>query len=429
MSKRKQRQRAEDQLNSSKPPLAGGLARADTATRSSIHDLYLQKLHRLRTGVAPTAPPEEPTHSIPIVRPEPTTIPIQVAPTPAAQPQSQSPAPAQVAPVQPAPVVPPQAKFDTIDDLPEVKQSKRQKELIWKEALENQQYYLLKQMEDEDENRQPWFRYIKKETQYGEFIFCTPEMVEECLKYNPDNRNVKPQLVQVYKRDIVSDRWVPSHEAIAFNLSQNMFDGQHRCLAILEAGKGWPIWVVFNVLDEAKFTADSGAKRNQAEKLAMVVDPSLGNRTTGFIKAIMRGTGTRMRYSESEIAEFAFKWQTITNWVGEHLPTMRADVQAAVAKGVIWYGEEKFIPFCERIRNLQFTGDGDPAKALYRFIQAARVKRSNNPMETYKKTLAAIEHLINNTPCNKLYEKDDDIFPWLDGWEVPEGAPAYQKAV
>ena len=45
-----------------------------------------------------------------------------------------------------------------------------------------------------DELRNPWFHYVRKAYQYGEFILLTPEMAEELLRHNPDNRNLKPWL-------------------------------------------------------------------------------------------------------------------------------------------------------------------------------------------------------------------------------------------
>jgi len=364
--------------------------------RSSYHDMYLLKLHRIRQGLGATEEaPADSEHSIP-----------------GAVRDGGAAGPAVLEPVQ----------IPDLGDIPEVIQSRQQKDLIWEEALANKEYYESKALEDD--LKKPWFQYPKKRTQYGEFVFVTPDMAEELLRYNPDNRNISAQTVAAYKRDVEHDRWVPSHEGIGINLSGNMFDGQHRGLAIVEANKGWPLWIVFNVLDEAKFVADSGKKRPTAERIQMVVDPSLGNRTSGFLKALMRGTANRARFSDSEIVEFSIKWQHVSDWIGEFLPNTRADVQAAVAKAVIWYGEDKLKPFCKRFKQLQFSGDGDPAKALYIFLQRAKATRSQNPLVTYKKTLAAITALMEDRTVAKLYEQDDDIFPWLPGWEVPPGAPS-----
>ncbi len=373
-------------------PLAGVLpSQREGVVKSSYYDMYLLKIHRIKQGLSIA---DDPVHSIP-------------------------------APVREAGIINP-VQIPDLSDIPEVIQSRGQKELIWEEALANQKYYETKALEND--LKKPWFQYPKKRTQYGEFVFVTPDMGEELLRFNPDNRNISNLTVQAYCRDIEHERWVPSHEAIGINLSGNMFDGQHRAYAVVEAKKGWPLWIVFNVLDEAKFVADSGKKRPTAERIQMVVDPSLGNRTAGFLKALMRGTATRARFSDSEIVEFSIKWQHVSDWIGEHLPNTRADVQAAVAKAVIWYGEEKLISFCKRFKQLQFSGDGDPAKALYIFLQRAKAQRSQNPITTYNKTLAAITALINGKTVSKLYEQDDDIFHWLPGWEVPPGAPASEVA-
>jgi len=400
-NKRKQQREAErakqpqgNVLAGLQPGRAGG-----AGGRSSHHEMYLLKLHRIKEGLGLSDQPgADAGHSIP-----------------AAVRDGGDAGPAVLDPVA----------IPDLADIPEVIQSRAQKDLIWEEALANKEYYESKALEDD--LKKPWFQYPKKRTQYGEFVFVTPDMAEELLRFNPDNRNVSDGTVQMYRDDIENDQWVPSHEAIGINLSGNMFDGQHRAIAVVEANKGWPLWIVWNVLDEAKFVADSGKKRSSVERIEMVTDLSLGSRTAGFVAALMRGTATRARFSDSDKVQFALKWQHVTDWIGEHLPNTRADVQAAVAKAVIWYGEEKLKPFCNRFKKLQFSGDGDPAKALYIFLQRAKAQRSQNPLVTYKKTLAAITALMEDKTVAKLYEQDDDIFPWLPGWEVPPGSPRSQK--
>ncbi len=302
----------------------------------------------------------------------------------------------------------PAARVEIPEDAME--RSRRMREQIWQDAAVNAAFY-----EDaalKDELRKPWFHYLRKPFQYGEFVLLNPEMAEQLLRYNPDNRNMKPFLTAAYKRDMDNDNWVPSHEGIGVNLSGNMFDGQHRAEAVVEAKKAVPIWVVFNVLDEAKFVADSGAKRNVNEKLAMVCNTPLHNRTAGMVKAMMRGMAPRFKFSEAEIATFAVQHQEVIGWIGKYLPVSRADVQAALGKAYLWYGPAKLEAFCDRLREVQFTDDDDPAKTLYFFLQRLKSSKANNPISTYKKTLAAIEHALAGTPCSKLYEKNEDVFEW-----------------
>lgn len=302
--------------------------------------------------------------------------------------------------------------------------STRHKEMIFREAGENRDYYLLKQME-EGENL-PWFRYVRKESQYSEFVMLNTEMAKSMLENTwteiDGNRKVKVWLKDAYKRDIETDRWIPSDESIGIDFNGVVYNGRHRLTALVESGKEWPFYVTFNCLEEAKFTVDSGAKRNQSEKLRMVIDTKLGNRTTGFCKAIMKGLQNKLRYTETEIAEFAHKWQDLVLWTSKNLPKGRVEVQAAVGKAYLWYGPEKIEPFAERLRDVRFTEDGDPARALYLALTKAKINRINVALVAYKKTLSAIEATITNKPLSRLYERDEDIFQWQEGWELPHGS-------
>lgn len=303
-------------------------------------------------------------------------------------------------------------------------QSHHHKDRIWKSAAENKEYYLRKQGEDKNPaGPKPWFMYPKFDYQYSEFVMLTPVMARTMLDHlwakDEGNRNKKPALVEAYKRDIMNDRWIPTDEAIGINLSMEIYNGQHRLWAIFESNKPMPIYVTWNVLDEAKFFIESGAIRSLSERLQMVVDPKLGNRTSGFCNAVMRGVSSRVKYTNADIAEFAYKWDKLIEWVSDHYPIGRAEVQAAVAKAYLWHGPELIEPFCRRLRDIDFDDKTDPARALYVSLQHSKQNRSNVALVAYKKTLQAIDALVNKRPLMKVYEKDEDIFQWLPGWEMP----------
>lgn len=302
--------------------------------------------------------------------------------------------------------------------------SEAHKKMIFDEAVQNRDFYLKKQAEDG--NKKPWFRYTRKPSQYSEFVMLNARMAKELLDHiwteGEGNRKVKEWLKDAYKRDIVGGRWIPSDESIGIDYNGVVYNGRHRMTALLESGKEWPFYMTFNALEEAKFTTDSGAKRNSAEKLKLVINTSLGNRTAGFCKAIMKGLSGKMRYTETEIAEFAHKWQDLTQWISEHLPIARAEVQAAIGKAYLWCGPEKIAPFCERIREARISEEGDPARALYLALSRAKINRINTELVAYKKTLAALDATVHSKQIQKLYERDEDIFQWQEGWELPPGS-------
>lgn len=371
-------------LKVSENPLRGGI----TPTQKSFSELILGRK-------VPTLP------SIPLPS-------IAVLPNiPTSQPQIKT-------EPEPAPV---KTEQQIVNDA--MSKSDKQKENILASALENKKYYLQQQAA----TSQVWFKNTKHEYQYSEFVMITPEMAKDMLDnlWNKDegNREKKPLLIEAYKRDISNDHWIPTDEAIGINLSKEVYNGQHRLWAIHDSGKSMPMYITWNVLDEAKFFVDTGAIRNISEKLRMVIDPMLGNRTSGFCKAIMRGLNPKVKFTGADIAEFATKYQNLINWVAKHYPIGRAEVQAVLAKAYLWYGPELIEPFCDRLRNIRFT-ENDPARALYVSLQASKKNSNNTVLVSYRKALNAIDALINNKSLNRVFEKNVDIFEWLPGWEIPD---------
>lgn len=416
-SKRRKRREAE---RVARDNMRGGLGEDQVLTMrdgqmgqtKSFADRILNRVHSLHgknEGPVPTLP----------AAPQPTKLP----------PKLEMPSPK----TPPAPPLTPPQQVQVVDPVDPVKQSHAQKSLIWKMAQDNQDYYLLMQMEDNTKPNgpKPWFMFPRYPYQYSEFVMVTPDMARIMLAFlwskEEGNRNKKPAPVDSYKRDIVNDCWVPSDEAIGINLSFEVYNGQHRLWAIIESGKAMPMYVTWNVLDEAKFFVESGAKRTLAERLKMVVEPKLGNRTSGFCKAIMRGLSPRVKFTDAEIADFAAKWDTLLDWVAEHLPIGRAEVQAPVAKAYLWYGKEKVEPFCYRLREIKFPDDGDPAKVLFKSLDQAKKNRINVALMAYKKTLQAMHALHDEREISKLHESNEDIFEWDKGWELPKDAPSLQK--
>jgi hypothetical protein len=306
--------------------------------------------------------------------------------------------------------------------------SEEQIKLIEAEAIENRNHYL----SEAHRSGKPWFTCVKKSTQYSEFIMLTRPMAEELLgaiwSISEGNRRVKRMHVEALQRDIESDRWLPTHESIAIDTNGQAGDGQHRINAFLASKKQEVcFYFTFGVLPESKFAIDSGSKRSVGEKMQMVVDRRWGNKTAGFCKAIMRGLDAKLSYTPSEITEFAIQWSEVIDWVMTHIPKAQAEVQAAVGKMYIFYGPALLSDFCDRIKNVRFVDEGDPAKALY--LALDRLTRCED-LKKYRLALSAMNSLVNNRKIKVLREVQSDVFEWRheDGeWLAPKNSWWYRK--
>lgn len=84
------------------------------------------------------------------------------------------------------------------------------------------------------------------------------------------NRNVRPRVVQTYARDMINGTWKITSETVKFDTNGNMFDGQHRLTAIIEADKTKPgitvgIMVARNIDQSAMIVVDRGAPRRPGD--------------------------------------------------------------------------------------------------------------------------------------------------------------------
>jgi len=98
-------------------------------------------------------------------------------------------------------------------------------------------------------------------------IELTPDAAREYLR---DRRTIRPLTKTGTNRfvDIIrDDKWQITHQGLAFNRDGKLFDGQHRCAAVVATQRTVIVFAAFNA-DEATYTAiDSGKPRTNADHI------------------------------------------------------------------------------------------------------------------------------------------------------------------
>jgi len=99
--------------------------------------------------------------------------------------------------------------------------------------------------------------------------FITPKMAKEWLDANTHNRRVSERLVLIYAEAIRENEWMLNGEPIIFDKNGTLQSGQHRLLAVIEAGKG--IWslIVSGAEPESLYSLDTGRKRRFTDVLTL----------------------------------------------------------------------------------------------------------------------------------------------------------------
>lgn len=89
-------------------------------------------------------------------------------------------------------------------------------------------------------------------------VLVTPEMAAEWLKANRSNRPVNRNAVARAALAIRSGRWKFNGQTATFSATWRLLDGQHRLLAIIEAGIAVEMLVWTGIDDDAMVTIDTG---------------------------------------------------------------------------------------------------------------------------------------------------------------------------
>lgn len=115
----------------------------------------------------------------------------------------------------------------------------------------------------------------------------TPDRAKNYLKKNIDkNRPITQGRVDGYASDMLNNRWLDTGDPIKFNTKDQMFDGQHRLLAIILADVPVSMHVAYDVSEEAFPVIDTGRSRTFGNALGFegISDP---NRVAGVVKGYL----------------------------------------------------------------------------------------------------------------------------------------------
>lgn len=135
-----------------------------------------------------------------------------------------------------------------------------------------------------------------------EIVTVTPGMAQAWLDKNVMNRKARPNVVAAYTRAMMERRWTVSGDAIRFDTTGNLMDGQHRLMACVAADVPFTTAVIYNVPIEARETIDTNVVRTVGDTLSMS-GMSNTNQTVATVRWLLmakRGYGTARGLSGSQ---------------------------------------------------------------------------------------------------------------------------------
>jgi len=118
-------------------------------------------------------------------------------------------------------------------------------------------------------------------------MMLTPELSASILAMNTRNRPVKKSHVTALAQAIKRGEWKVNGESIKISKTGVTLDGQHRCLAVIEAGVPVMTYVTAGLEDDVFETIDRGAGRTAGDILSIAGGVHNCNITAAIAKGVI----------------------------------------------------------------------------------------------------------------------------------------------
>ncbi|MBW6531911.1 hypothetical protein KZ820_14310 [Sphingomonas sp. RRHST34] len=124
-------------------------------------------------------------------------------------------------------------------------------------------------------------------------VDASPPLAKALLDLNGGNRSVRTTKVAQYAADMAAKQWTLNGEPIIISKDGQLNDGQHRCLAIIDANTTVQLALMFGIERETRLTVDQGSARSAGDFLAMegVVNASAVAAIARMVLAYERAQG------------------------------------------------------------------------------------------------------------------------------------------
>ena len=205
---------------------------------------------------------------------------------------------------------------------------------------------------------------LTREKVTTQVVTITPEWAEKALEGNTHNRPISNGTVEDYASQMKRKLWLLNGEAIVFDYSGRLLDGQHRLWACVDSGASFDAVVVRGVDPETFSTIDTGKKRSAGDVLhiagikknektvaaaaCVCLDYCAGSLARGGAK---QAKGLKRTATRTDVLRFVEKNPQLKTWVERSLSESTwvrpyaANISAVLYLGSLKYREqaEEFI--------------------------------------------------------------------------------------
>lgn len=252
-------------------------------------------------------------------------------------------------------------------------------------------------------------------------IELTPAKARQFLKRNKSNRKLRKGPIKRYARDMVAGRWHIG-EGLMFDTNDNMINGQHRCLAVIEANVTVPMTVMTGMPRKAATVIDQAVSRNTADSAHFYGVTGVTNESAATARTMRVGMASREAVTRQEELDFFKKYRAEINFIDDNMPatTRLKGVNVAPTRAVVGrahfnhrYGKlKKLQQFCRVLLTGMKETDADNIviKLRDKLVRANYEKTSHRSV-IYKWTVSVLYSYLMGEALASIKPCAEEMFP------------------
>jgi hypothetical protein len=242
------------------------------------------------------------------------------------------------------------------------------------------------------------------------FVIVTPALGEQLLEMNTHNRSCNRNYVLNLKLAIQSGEWMATNQGIAVSKTGVLLDGQHRLLALKDAG--WPaveILLITGLPDSAQAVIDQGKKRSIADALKLTMNVTLHAHVVAALNVILKdriGFDPRRTFTVDQVhsayQEFSEQIPLGMRILGQFAAPIAAAFMITAKRQDV--SEQLMAEITDEFLSGVSLERGNPILTLREWcFRLPRGGGTDIQEERFKKTLKALNARINGSKLSRLY--------------------------
>lgn len=243
-----------------------------------------------------------------------------------------------------------------------------------------------------------------------ELTTITPEIAQEYLKRNTDNRPLRRSHVETLRQSFEREEYVTTHQGIAFDRDGILIDGQHRLAAIALMPPGFKIrMLVTTGLDrQSAFAVIDATQAKRSTSDALGITRELGE-VSNFLAYIY--SGTRHGATPAFVAPFAEyarpEVEELIAFCAAKARTWSSAPVRAAAVIQMKYGDKDYTMFTYDVIVRSAYSDMTPAvESLYRGYTTGRV-RATDKVDMFVRCMRVFDPRNENIKHLKVVKTKD----------------------